>query len=787
MKKRKKLEVSTFPFLAVLLCTMGSLILLLLVIDKKAKKAALEKAYEAAWNQSKSDSENKKEEEKNQWIKLKAKQHEELAIKESRLEKEIVNLKSDLARIEEKIAKTKPNNTISTTGKDILLNEKKIKVDSLSKNLEIEKSELRKIESEKTDLSQKIDTLELILKELRASLDKDKFAFSIVPYFGKNGLNRKPLYIECNETGIIFFPDKTVIPSDDESDNLKIELSARTSQLRDYLSQTLGPKNSTPYLMILVRPGGITNYWKLQSVIKPMDIDFGYELVEKAWTLNIPSENSAPSPSTLAKMQNNGSLPRPIPAPGNSKNGLTKGYEASKPYGNEGVNITPYQNENGKGSNANEKPKSISYGATATNIRPLTSLPGFPTNKNPRDLTPNETSTINTNGSTNSPTAKNQSESGMKNNMGTGDGVNNHFPTAGKSIQQSGNGSDNSSSNLNANLNQLNKGTNSNQGNANEYKSLSPKNPNLNSNLPNSENLSGNGNNTQAGNINNNQSTTNGSGYSESGSNSTLEKNGSAGALGSNGNYSVNTPPPFVEDNNSTGKQNGGMNDSKNEKTKSANSKNGSQGGNDSDTTKSSRKIENIIPGSGSKPQEMQSKNISITINNKNKEESKETPSQTQSRTTYNREDELNKNSEERDPTARIAAPLPELGPRKNQSPVPLRAARLFADRDWIIYVECKFDELLVHPNKLVIPTNLLASDEGVKRFITEIEKTIQRKQSTVRPGEPPYRPEVRFLVWPDGLRPYHLTYPALQAAGIKQKRQNLEAEDSIREIIQGR
>ena len=49
MRKRKKLEVSTFPFLAVLLCTMGALILLLLVMDKKAKKAALEKAYEAAW------------------------------------------------------------------------------------------------------------------------------------------------------------------------------------------------------------------------------------------------------------------------------------------------------------------------------------------------------------------------------------------------------------------------------------------------------------------------------------------------------------------------------------------------------------------------------------------------------------------------------------------------------------------------------------------------------------------------------------------------------------------
>src|SRR5207244_11480681 len=45
MRRRKKaLEVSTFPFLAVLLCTMGSLILVLLVMDRKAKLAARQKA-----------------------------------------------------------------------------------------------------------------------------------------------------------------------------------------------------------------------------------------------------------------------------------------------------------------------------------------------------------------------------------------------------------------------------------------------------------------------------------------------------------------------------------------------------------------------------------------------------------------------------------------------------------------------------------------------------------------------------------------------------------------------
>ena len=42
--RRQKLEVSTFPFLAVLLCAMGSLMLVLLVVDRKAKQAALAKA-----------------------------------------------------------------------------------------------------------------------------------------------------------------------------------------------------------------------------------------------------------------------------------------------------------------------------------------------------------------------------------------------------------------------------------------------------------------------------------------------------------------------------------------------------------------------------------------------------------------------------------------------------------------------------------------------------------------------------------------------------------------------
>ena len=55
--RRQILQVSTFPFLAVLLCAMGSLILLLLVIDRRAKTVARFKALQAITKTSEADRE----------------------------------------------------------------------------------------------------------------------------------------------------------------------------------------------------------------------------------------------------------------------------------------------------------------------------------------------------------------------------------------------------------------------------------------------------------------------------------------------------------------------------------------------------------------------------------------------------------------------------------------------------------------------------------------------------------------------------------------------------------
>ena len=60
-----------------------------------------------------------------------------------------------------------------------------------------------------------------------------------------------------------------------------------------------------------------------------------------------------------------------------------------------------------------------------------------------------------------------------------------------------------------------------------------------------------------------------------------------------------------------------------------------------------------------------------------------------------------------------------------------------------------------------------------------EIEEMIARRQASLRPGETPYRPMIRFRVWPNGVRTYYLAYPALESLGVPMTRENVPLEES--------
>src|SRR5262249_44252977 len=106
---------------------------------------------------------------------------------------------------------------------------------------------------------------------------------------------------------------------------------------------------------------------------------------------------------------------------------------------------------------------------------------------------------------------------------------------------------------------------------------------------------------------------------------------------------------------------------------------------------------------------------------------------------------------------------------------VPPRPRPLFGNRDWVIGIDCQAEAVVLLPTGAKVTTASLTPRSDKNPLQDAVERLIARRQATVRPGEPPYRPQIRFLVHPDGLRTYYLAYPALEGMRLPMTRENVE------------
>lgn len=131
-----------------------------------------------------------------------------------------------------------------------------------------------------------------------------------------------------------------------------------------------------------------------------------------------------------------------------------------------------------------------------------------------------------------------------------------------------------------------------------------------------------------------------------------------------------------------------------------------------------------------------------------------------------------------------------------NESPVPQappsrrlaapRPAWVHGGRDWTIYVECRAADLLLYPSQRTFPLAQAAGDAADNPLIKAIQQMIDRRQSSRRPGEPPYHPQVCLLVRPEYVLTFLKVYPALEALPVPKTRRNLDADDDVISIVTG-
>jgi hypothetical protein len=265
--------MSLFPFLVVLICTMGALILLLVII---ARQARLQAAEDSA---ARGAEVHKEIEDARQWAQLEIREYRysrektESQRTEARLalghvEDHIRRLRRELARLE------------ATWGELQSVHEKGA-----------DRREARQAEIDR--LKAQIAQAELDLAEAREAAEGRR-SYAVVPYQGPHATHRRPIYVECRRDAVVLQPEGIVLEADDFAGPLGSgnPLDVALRAVREYLLRHQGfdpEKTGEPYPLLLVRPQGTAAYYAARAAMESWASDFGYELIGDDWQLEFPS------------------------------------------------------------------------------------------------------------------------------------------------------------------------------------------------------------------------------------------------------------------------------------------------------------------------------------------------------------------------------------------------------------------------------------------------------------------------------------------------------------------
>jgi hypothetical protein len=276
--------VQLFPFVAVLLCTMGALLVLLISVARSAKEhaehaAVVQRAKAEAAAASRSQADLQKIAAAKQELAEIARYRAELQVERVRAatalrenQERLSHLEDHMRRLREQLA------TMQLAAAELNSLEGEHYDDREQAQREIER------------LQQLIADGQKLIEELKAEHNARSKSYAIVPYDGKNGTRRRPIYIECVGDEVILQPEGVRFPRGDFRPPIGpgSPLVAAIRAAREYIVQNEPPeagKAAIPYPLLIVRPDGIESYYLAREAIQSWDSEFGYELVEQDWEL----------------------------------------------------------------------------------------------------------------------------------------------------------------------------------------------------------------------------------------------------------------------------------------------------------------------------------------------------------------------------------------------------------------------------------------------------------------------------------------------------------------------
>lgn len=283
MRRRRTIRSAAafglFPFLAVLICTMGSLIVILVIMVRQAKVQA-----QAIADAPQSSAPSVSPEERARYLEADAKISDDLQAMSEAHARNIATLREQrdvLSHVEDHTRRLAER-----------INELRQAIERLTDAQTSESVDQEKLAAALARTRQEIVAAEAELARARGRLAGRQQSYSLIPYDGPNGTPRRPIYIECMANRIVLQPEGIELRPSDFRPPIEASnpLSAALRATREYLAQR-DPRlaDQPPYPLLIVRPDGAEMYAEARAAMKSWGSEFGYELVRADMQLAYPA------------------------------------------------------------------------------------------------------------------------------------------------------------------------------------------------------------------------------------------------------------------------------------------------------------------------------------------------------------------------------------------------------------------------------------------------------------------------------------------------------------------
>jgi hypothetical protein len=271
--------ISLFPFLAVLICTMGALILLLVVITRQAHLQAQEEHSGVATDEQREAIRGE--------IRMAELMVSQLEQSHRKTAANLAEARARLGQIEDHAGHLRRRIAEAQQAWNDL--------DKLASGGAMER---RQLQARLSSLKEELKRREAELEQVKKTAETQRPSYSIVPYQGAHGTRRRPIYLECKADGIVLQPEGILFGESDFAGPLDSgnPLDVGLRAVREYLTEQQGRIGNgspeEPYPLLLVRPSGISAYYAARAAMQSWGAEFGYELIGEDWDLEyLPADS----------------------------------------------------------------------------------------------------------------------------------------------------------------------------------------------------------------------------------------------------------------------------------------------------------------------------------------------------------------------------------------------------------------------------------------------------------------------------------------------------------------